>query len=417
MVFIKPDYFDEFHCTASACSDTCCAGWEIEVDETTAGMYREIGGPFGQRLREKLAVTPEECYFPLENGRCPFLDRDNLCEIIKNLGEEALCDICREHPRFYHWYGDVTEVGLGLCCEEAVKLVFRSPEKTKFIITSLSEEEMNTTQEISGGWSGIYGKPEEYAHEMALLSGKADPDGEQGGAAARDLSGQGEDPSLAGDPRKDGAEGSAAVDELRDPAAMQRNREAAFYILQDRSYTISRRLQHFLDYGCRLQEVANPEENMRVIKNSWLRLIRLYRSMETLDETWGELLDRLIQNLDEVLDREKEFWLYIKERDYEYEHLAVYLTYRYFSESLYDGRILSKFLFVITSVLLMYLLDILRYIDTGQYTMEDRSEFSRRFSREVEYCPENLELYENYCEERGLAFVAEIEGILWSVRT
>ena len=72
---------------------------------------------------------------------------------------------------------------------------------------------------------------------------------------------------------------------------------------------------------------------------------------------------------------------------------------------------------MITSVLLMYLIDILRYIETGAYTMEDRNAFSRRFSREVEYCPENLELYEDYCEEQGSAFIADIEGILWSVRT
>ena len=415
MIWIKPDYYDRFRCSASACTDTCCAGWEVEVDETTAQMYASMEGSLGQRIREKLVVTPEENYFALENGRCPLLDQENLCEIIREAGEEALCDICREHPRFYHWYGDVTEVGLGLCCEEAAKLIFGSPEKAGFVReelpeedgsgdTTLLEEDMDTTRDISGGWSGIYGESEDYTREKETYQPGASDD-----EALYYLNTEQED-------RREKAR-PTLQDEIRDPKAMQKNREAAFYILQDRSYTISRRLQHFLDYGCRLQEVPNPEENMRNIKGSWLRLIRLYRSMETLDDSWPKQLDELVEKLDEVLDREKEFWRYIKDRDYEYEHLAVYLTYRYFPESLYDGKVISKFLFVITSILLMYLLDTLRYIDTGAYTLEDRNNFSRRFSREIEYCPENLELFENYCEEQGSAFIADIEGILWSVRT
>ena len=419
MIWIKPDYYDRFRCTASACSDTCCAGWEIEVDETTAEMYRSMPGPLGEEIREKLVVTPEENYFGLENGRCPFLDREGLCRIIREAGEEALCDICREHPRFYHWYGNVTEVGLGLCCEEAARLVFGSPEKTRFIAEELPEdmdnreEDMDERENYSGGYSGI-GEPEpvqdtEEAAEDRSPAENADGSLLKGLVAAADPAGKEDKPSSSG--LLFGEEG------IRDPGSMQMNRDAAFYILQDRSYTMSRRLQHFLDYGCRLQEVPNPEPDMRGVKSTWQILIRLYRRMETIDDTWSGLLDRVEENLDEVLAREKEFWNYFKPREYEYEHLAVYLTYRYFPESLYDGRIMSKFLFVISSVLVMYLLDILRYIDTGNYTVEDRNEFSRRFSREVEYCPENLELFESFCDEQGSRFIAGIGGILWSVRT
>ena len=37
-----------------------------------------------------------------------------------------LCDICREHPRFYEWYGEYKDAGVGLCCEEAVRLLLES---------------------------------------------------------------------------------------------------------------------------------------------------------------------------------------------------------------------------------------------------------------------------------------------------
>ena len=33
MKYHKPSFFDQFKCIGSACTDTCCAGWEIEVDE------------------------------------------------------------------------------------------------------------------------------------------------------------------------------------------------------------------------------------------------------------------------------------------------------------------------------------------------------------------------------------------------
>lgn len=61
-----------------------------------------------------------------EDGRCPFLCDDNLCEMIKKHGEDYLCDICREHPRFYNNFEDHVEAGIGLVCEEACELVINS---------------------------------------------------------------------------------------------------------------------------------------------------------------------------------------------------------------------------------------------------------------------------------------------------
>ena len=122
MKYHKPSFFDQFKCIGSACTDTCCAGWEIEVDETTAQGYLAEKGAFGDRLRREIGSEPGEYFFKLKNNRCPFLNKENLCDIFINLGEDRLCDICREHPRFYNWFGDYTEVGLGLCCEEAERL-------------------------------------------------------------------------------------------------------------------------------------------------------------------------------------------------------------------------------------------------------------------------------------------------------
>ena len=62
------------------------------------------------------------CFVMGDDDRCPFLRDDNLCEMILKHGEDYLCDICREHPRFYNDMGDRVEAGIGLVCEEACRL-------------------------------------------------------------------------------------------------------------------------------------------------------------------------------------------------------------------------------------------------------------------------------------------------------
>jgi lysine-N-methylase len=46
-----------------------------------------------------------------------------LCDIIRTLGEDALCDICADHPRFRTYRDDSVHIGLGMCCEEACRLI------------------------------------------------------------------------------------------------------------------------------------------------------------------------------------------------------------------------------------------------------------------------------------------------------
>lgn len=127
MIFIKPLFYDEFKCIGSRCTDNCCVGWEIDVDDDTLSKYDKISGDFKERIKANLVCGEDgTTYFRLcENKRCAFLNKDNLCDIIINCGDDALCDICREHPRFYEWFPGVTECGLGLCCEEVCRLLVK----------------------------------------------------------------------------------------------------------------------------------------------------------------------------------------------------------------------------------------------------------------------------------------------------
>ena len=133
MRYIKPDFYDDFRCIASACCHSCCAGWEIDIDEDTADYYAELSGAIGGELRAHISAEPEPHFVMTEDGRCPFLCGDGLCRLILTLGEDALCDICAEHPRFYNFTGGREESGLGLCCEEVVRLLYSSDAPIGFI--------------------------------------------------------------------------------------------------------------------------------------------------------------------------------------------------------------------------------------------------------------------------------------------
>ena len=115
--------FQNFHCIAGDCKHSCCIGWEIDIDEDALDDYRQIGGDFGRRLSTNIEWTDTPHFKLTKDERCPFLNRQNLCEIILNLGEESLCQICTDHPRFRSFFSDRTAIGLGLCCEAAAKQV------------------------------------------------------------------------------------------------------------------------------------------------------------------------------------------------------------------------------------------------------------------------------------------------------
>lgn len=133
MLYIRPDYYDDFHCIADKCRHSCCTGWEIDIDEESLHRFSEVSGRLGEKLR-RCIDTENGAHFILDrNERCPFLKENGLCELILELGEDSLCDICTEHPRFYNEYGDVFEEGLGMCCEEAARLLLEGGESVKLV--------------------------------------------------------------------------------------------------------------------------------------------------------------------------------------------------------------------------------------------------------------------------------------------
>lgn len=138
-----PACFRSFQCIASRCPDTCCAGWEIDLDEEILERYRQVPGELGCRIREKLCQKDGFTGFSLENGRCPFLNEENLCRLILELGEEALSVTCREHPRFLEEYGELQETCLAISCPEAARLLLTEG----FSLHAVTTEEPSPVEE------------------------------------------------------------------------------------------------------------------------------------------------------------------------------------------------------------------------------------------------------------------------------
>ena len=97
MILRVPEYYEKFSCIASRCKDSCCAGWEIDIDEDSYAYYNSVEGKFGKRLKESMyEADPDDdgggYRFKLKGKkRCAMLNDHNLCDLYTALGER------REH--------------------------------------------------------------------------------------------------------------------------------------------------------------------------------------------------------------------------------------------------------------------------------------------------------------------------------
>ena len=160
MKLIVPKYFHDFKCISNECTDSCCIGWEINIDEDTAEYYESVPGELGERLRNAMYENEDgDISFHLsKKKRCPFLNGENLCDICIHLGEELLSEVCTEYPRFSLWYADVQQKCLSLSCEEAGRILFSKEEPVEFVEMELpgevefGEEEFEEEFEVKGAY-------------------------------------------------------------------------------------------------------------------------------------------------------------------------------------------------------------------------------------------------------------------------
>ncbi len=149
---IYPDYYGRFRCIAADCEDSCCAQWQIVVDDETALLYEDVPGEIGEKIQSVQEFDEDgDRVFKLNDGRCPFWEETGLCEIHRCLGEEYLCGTCSEYPRAVQDYGDFAEHDLSLSCPEASRLILSGDCSENDFIESyedIPDEEICYKQEI-----------------------------------------------------------------------------------------------------------------------------------------------------------------------------------------------------------------------------------------------------------------------------
>lgn len=370
MIFRVPSYYKKFRCIADKCQDSCCIGWEIDIDEDTYSYYRHVEGAFGERLRAHM-VTEEACssFVLEENGWCPFLNEKKLCDICIALGEEALSEVCTEFPRFTMEYENVREKILSVSCEEVGRLIFSSRKK-------IAWEEWELPGGCDDGDAGASGLEQVRKRAVAILQDRSKPvfaraaeylaycDRMQrelyGGACQNETFGDGK--ACQGKAVMAGGvcQGEASADKPEAGAAG--NGDAG---VKSRAY------------------------------RDFLARLKRFGRLEVLDETWTQVCGALQETFSEenYLRSQDEFLKAVKDREYEYEHLLVYFTYRYFMRAYYDDNIRTKAQFAVASVLMIRDMDVLRYLQNGgSFALCDRIDTARIFSKEVEHSEENMEL-------------------------
>jgi lysine-N-methylase len=354
MKYIYPDYYPDFKCSASACRDNCCIGWEIDIDSDTLSRYQAQPGDFGKRLHDHISLdtTP---HFLLKGERCPFLNDRNLCDIFITLGEDALCEICTQHPRFHAWFGNVKESGIGLCCESAAKLILGKEAPTTFINTQIDDETASENFE-----------------EEALFRALC---------AARELLW-----SLLQDRSYSIWERLAAA--LRFAGELQDCLDAEFPCEKISQFT----RQHRGDTGAFFPEAAeyHAEKDVGEGEKILSQILSFFLMLEPLDKAWPAALEMIQENLTDICRDRTDFMREYLPRIYEYEQLAVYFGYRYMLKSVYSGDVLSKIKLMIVSVVLLSIIDTACWRKARSFSLNDRVRIAKSYSKEIEYCEENL---------------------------
>ncbi|CUP95530.1 flagellin lysine-N-methylase [Clostridium baratii] len=136
-----PKYLKEFKCIGGKCEDSCCIGWDIDIDKITFRQYYKVKDQEMKKMFQKNVHNNEYCQAPdvdygkvklKKDKRCPFLDECNYCIIQSKLGEEYLSNVCTSFPRILNKIDGYYEMSLDVSCPEAARILLLKEEGIEF---------------------------------------------------------------------------------------------------------------------------------------------------------------------------------------------------------------------------------------------------------------------------------------------
>ncbi len=126
-MYICIDFYKQFQCIGQDCQNSCCCGWDISFDPSSTQYYQNLKGEFGDFIRENIVwnekkeltfvrMTPER--------KCPFLDKNGLCRIYIECGEEQMSTTCKVFPRSKLDLAGNSMRGFSMSCEEVLRMLY-----------------------------------------------------------------------------------------------------------------------------------------------------------------------------------------------------------------------------------------------------------------------------------------------------
>ena len=450
-----PNYFNEFKCIASECEDTCCAGWEIVIDDETHKRYENVEGEFGEILRSKIVKSDGENIFLLNNGNCSFLNEKKMCEIYINLGEDHLCYTCQQFPRYTEEFLDLKEVGLSLSCPEAARIILRKAENTTFNLSEEDKCESKTQKELEYDLSLSCENINSSNCTLGECSNSKDNENRESFNLSESENRQCLDLKNSEDIEGNNSEVDSLTededyfDEGIDEEVLSEFlecRNIVFNIIERNDLDLGtkvalalefvKEVQNKIDLGD-MDEIPELMEEYRdenfvntlvkelesykgkeSIKHKNLcEYLNVYKNIKHINSNDPLGLEKALKyfegNEEFYLRKHKEFNEYYKENLYKFKNILVYFIFRYFMKAIFDYDVSAKIKLAIISTLMIKELAVVRFIDNNnEFTEEDMVEVSRIYSKDIEHSDENIENLQEIFETEEIFEVNEILPML-----
>lgn len=130
ITLVQPEFVSKFSCIGSACRDHCCKGWSIVIDKASYNKYINSKNIEIKQISLESMELNKKSYSNWatinfnQQGNCPYLSPDALCNIYKNLGAGAMSNTCAVYPRQNRIFKKEEYNSLTLSCPEAARLLF-----------------------------------------------------------------------------------------------------------------------------------------------------------------------------------------------------------------------------------------------------------------------------------------------------
>ena len=383
MIQEYPLYYTKFKCVGGTCPDSCCAGWELDIDEDTYEYYKSVEGSFGDRLRAMM--NGEDNSFVLQdNGRCPFFNNDNLCDIYIELGELSLCNVCTEYPRNHEIIGDYEQTDVGMSCPEVSRLIFEDTDRISY--------KRRKVKEISGERLSL---TDQKKTETLIY--------------IRDCLIEFMQNDIVADSKTSETKFVSWQDKMR---IVMHFMDRLQTLWNESDYNKIRKLCRQIK-KCKVSVISddmgygiNNEDSVSVTDFMGIDIIKTLEGIEVLDSEWMDEVKSFFKLYNE--NQWDRFNSGLKKSDsdtgnetgYDRWHCKIisYFLFRYVIRAYYDNNISSKIKFALFSAKAIHCLDYVRWINNNyKFSVTDRIEVAWKYAKEIEHSEDNMEfLFEEF---------------------